>query len=169
MKDPVSVLGCWRGFSLWLDGSTQGDSTYKRLKRLFYFFSRSSRPIFDRDARPRHHSRPQTGERPSRPPRLFRRRQVCTKLRDHLHQSSKPDTSAWCPPPFLKTTRGGMELEEGGHAGTEWNQRARGGRFLCPKKLFDLASNTRPKQQARARAFRCIAHSADWPTIVSGS
>src|SRR6266478_3728184 len=46
MKDPVSVLGCWRGFSLWLDGSTQGDSTYKRLKRLFYFFSRSSRPIF---------------------------------------------------------------------------------------------------------------------------
>jgi len=27
MKDPVSVLGCWRGFRFWLDGPTQGDST----------------------------------------------------------------------------------------------------------------------------------------------
>src|SRR5439155_739330 len=35
----------------------------------------------------------------SRPPRLFRPRWVRTKLRDHLHQLSKPDTSAWCPPP----------------------------------------------------------------------
>jgi hypothetical protein len=31
---------------------------------------------------------------------------------------------AWCPP-FPETTRGGRELKEGGHAGTEWNRRAR--------------------------------------------
>src|SRR5258705_2858321 len=48
-------------------------------------------------ARPRHHSRVQTGERHPRPPRLFRPRWICTRLPDRLHQLSKPDTSAWCP------------------------------------------------------------------------
>ena len=35
MKDPISVLGRWRGFHFWLDGPTQGDSTYKTLVLLF--------------------------------------------------------------------------------------------------------------------------------------
>src|SRR6266403_5230623 len=71
----------------------------------YFTFSRAQAArSSDQDARPRHRSRLQTGERPSRPPRLFRPRWVCTKLRDHLHQLSKPDTSAWCPPPFPETT-----------------------------------------------------------------
>ncbi len=127
MKDPASVLGCWRGFHFGLHASTHKATQLTNGSNDCFSFSRDQAArSSDRDARPRHHSRPQTGERPSRPPRLFRRRWVCTKLRDHLHQLSKPDTSAWRPPPFPETTRGGMELEEGGHAGTEWNQRACG-------------------------------------------
>ncbi len=101
MKDPASVLGCWRGFHFGLHASTHKATQLTNGSNDCFSFSRDQAArSSDRDARPRHHSRPQTGERPSRPPRLCRRRWVCRKLRDHLHQSSKPDTSAWCPPPF---------------------------------------------------------------------
>jgi hypothetical protein len=124
MKDPVSVLGSWRGFHF---GSTAPLKAIqlKNDSNDYFTFSRArAARSSDQEARPRHHSRGQTGERHPGPPRLFRPRSVCTKLPDRLHRLSKPDTSAWCPP-FPKTTHGGMELEEGGHAGTEWNRRAR--------------------------------------------
>ena len=97
MKDPVSVLGRWRGFHVWLDGSAQCDSTHQRLQRLFTFSRARAARSSCQAARPRHHSRVQTGERHPRPPRLFRPRWICTRLPDRLHQLSKPDTSAWCP------------------------------------------------------------------------
>jgi hypothetical protein len=39
MKHPVSVLGRWRGFHFWLDGSPQCDSTHKRLQRFLLFLA----------------------------------------------------------------------------------------------------------------------------------
>jgi len=74
------------GFSFCRDGSTQGDSTCKRLKRLFYFFLAL------------------------KPPDL---------------PIKMPDLDITAVYKLASgTTRGGMEMEEGGHAETEWNQRA---------------------------------------------
>jgi hypothetical protein len=45
MKDPVSVLGRWRGFHFWFDGPTQGDSTCKTLMLLFLALKPPDLPI----------------------------------------------------------------------------------------------------------------------------
>src|SRR5260370_30641693 len=86
MKDPVSVLGCWRGLHF---GSTAPLKAIQLTNGSndYFIFSHARAALSSyQEARPRHHSRVQTGERLSRPPRLFRPRSVCTKLPDRLRQ-----------------------------------------------------------------------------------
>src|SRR5882757_6321777 len=100
MKDPVSIFGCWRGFqfperlaALAHPSVCASSMIRKTHLRPFanarltkakseitiseFFRARAGRSC-DRDTRLLHRSHPQTDERPSTPPCLYRRRRVCT-------------------------------------------------------------------------------------------
>lgn len=104
MKDPVSVLGCWRGFHF---GSTASTQLAKPLNRCFTFS-------------------------PAQAARSSDRLRVCIGLdgfvRSYaivfINQVSPIRRRGVLPSPRQRA--GGMEPAEGGHAGTEWNQRAGG-------------------------------------------
>jgi hypothetical protein len=110
MKDPASVLGCWRGFSF--GSAAQLKPTYKRSNEVLFFLALEppDLPIELPDLDIATVDKLASGFQG--PPHLFRPRSVCTKPRDHLHRSSKPDRSAWCPPSSPETTHGGTELAE---------------------------------------------------------
>ena len=124
MKDPVSVLGCWRGFS-----QRAHRAKLQTAQTIILFFVALKPP-----------------DLPIKMPDLditavyklasgLQGLRVCFGLDRFVYDATrsspsiKPDTSAWRPPPFPEITAGGMELEGGSHAGTEWNQRACGGRL----------------------------------------